>query len=345
MPLPHAEVEEIPVFYALWSRRAAVSTIPEMELSDDAFSAIAAHGAQSFVEYAEGYSSDVSRWIAFHFTPSVAEVYHQRSDISAIQRCAPLAHELLQRGAFASVEASIGKLQEEGAVATPGMYEHLVGTHDIPSFLHLCIAYALSISLRGYSYAVALGTQASGPLYRHHWVRAPIVRRFGSDERGTEVLRESVAEFPWGIILKAVFDPAAPLVNRNPEVVAAVLDAIRDRSDQVRTAIKDGVLSNLAAAGGHRITDAEVFVLDVLRAAGVSPRYASSTLLQRAVQFARTVSSKSPILSVIVELITTNLQPEWLRYPETGFRVGFRRDSFWKIMEDPQIRQALRQLV
>jgi hypothetical protein len=158
-------------------------------------------------------------------------------------------------------------------------------------------------------------------------------------------VRESIIEFPWGVILRAVFDPATPLARRDPQAVAAVLDAIRDRSDQVRAAIQDGVLTQLATAGGDRITDAEVFVLDILGAAGVSPRYASSTLLQKSVQFARTISSKSPFLSVLVELITANLQPGWLRRPETALRVRFRRDSFWKVMEDPLIRQALRQLV
>jgi hypothetical protein len=338
-------VEEIPLFYSLWSQRAAVATILDMELSDEAFTAISAPGAQSFAEYAEGFPADISRWIAFHFTPAIADVYHQRSDLGAIKRCAPLARQLLKEGALVKLEASIGKRQEEDSVATPRLYEKLVGTADIPSFLHLCIAYALSISLRGYSYAVALGSQASGPLYRHHWVRAPIVRRFGSEGRGTEVVRESIVEFPWGVILRAVFDPAAPLARRDPQAVAAVLDAIRDRSDQVRVAIQDGVLTQLATAGGDRITDADAFVLDILGAAGISPRYASSTLLQKAVQFARTISSKSPFLSVLVELITANLQPGWLRCPETALRVRFRRDSFWRVMEDPLIRQALRQLV
>jgi len=344
MPLPHYEVEEIPIFYSLWRERAAVATIPEMELSNQAFAAISAPGAQSFAEYAEGFPSDISRWIAFHFTPAIADVYHQRSDLGAIKRCAPLARQLLERRALVKLEASIGKRQDEDLVATSHLYENLVGTTDIPSFLHLCIAYALSISLRGYSYAVALGSQESGPLYQHHWVRAPIVRRFGSEEHATKVVSESIMEFPWGVILQAVFNPAAPLARRGPQTVAEVLDKIRDRSDQVRTAIQDGVLTQLAAAGGDRITDAEVFVLDILRDAGVSPRYASSTFLQRAVQLARTISNKSPFLSVLVEMITANLQPGWLRRPETALRVQFRRDSFWKVMEDPLIRRALRSM-
>src|SRR5262249_46071533 len=123
-----------------------------------------------------------------------------------------------------------------------------------------------------------------------------------------------------------------------------VLNTIRDCATQVRDAIEQGLLNNLPTEPKDRITDAELFVIDILRAAHVNPRYANSTFLQRAVTCARTIASKSPVLSAAIELITTNLQPEWARRPETAFRLRFRRDSFWHIMEDPIIRQALRQL-
>ena len=292
--------------------------------------------------YAEGDASNVARWIAFQFTPTIATEHLGRSDLSAIERCAPIARQLLKTGKLTKLESAIAELQRDNTIRPPRLYEHLVGRSHIPSFHHLCIAYAISVSLRGYSYAIALGQHPNAPLYCHHWVRSPIVRRIGSHDVPAEVEHQSMVVFPWGEILQRVFDTAEPLSDRSPDHVAQVLDGIRDRSARVRDAIQAGLLDGLVEkVASNRITDAEDFIVRLLLEVGVSPGYAKSNFLQRAVALLRGISKQSIAFKIPVDLITANLQPNWLRRPESIMRMRFKRDSFWKVMEDPGIRKAL----
>jgi len=342
LPLPRQEVEKVPLFYDLWHQREALIRVPDVELSDDTFDSIAAQGATHFATYAEGEAWDVGRWICFQFTPAIADYYLDRADCLAVKRCGSIAKTLLETGRVVQLQRAINSLQEDKLINAPRVYEDLVGAEDIPSFLHLCIAYALSVSLRGYSYALALSQRPSAPLYRHHWVRSPIVRRIGSFDIPAEIKSESMVQFPWGEILQRVFDPVAPAADRNPRLVAEILDGIRERSNLVRNEMQQGLLSNLTTAGtGDRITDAEEFVLKLLGDVGVPPRYANSNFLQRAVGWLRDISSKNLLFKIPVDLITTNLQPALLRRTESAMRMRFKRDSFWKVMEDPGIRQTL----
>jgi hypothetical protein len=345
LPLPRQTVEEIPIFLELWRRRAAMTPMPDVELSDDVFNTIGTSAAHEFATYAEGAAWDVGRWLAFQFTPSIANVYLQRSDISAIKRCSVIARTVLKDGELAQVQTVIAKLQQNDSIQIPGIYEHLIGTNDIPSFVHLCAAYAISVSLRGYSYAISLGQYPNAPLYRHHWVRAPIVRRIGSKDLPGEVKSEDIIHFPWGPILRRVFDPSAPVAGRDPEHVAMVLDGLRDRSVRMTDAMQQGLLNNLVSKqAGDKLTEAEGFVLKMLLEVGVAPRYAESTFLQQGVRWLREISKEKALFRLPVELITTNLQPRWLRGVESTMRLRFKRDSFWKAMEDPGIRAAIREV-
>lgn len=344
LPLPRRTVEEIPLFYRLWEQRAALTKLPDAELSDVGFSAIAKPGAQDFAAYAEGAPWDVARWIAFQFSASIADRFLERSDVDVITRVAPFAAKLSSKNRLPRLESALLTLQQDQALTIPGIYEHLVGGPRIHSFTHLCIAYALSVSLRGYSYAAALGRYPNSPLYRHHWIRAPIVRRIGSVETDVQVKQQRVTFFPWGDILVRVFDAERPLTKRHAESVAAVLQGLRNLSTKVRDGVQLGMLENIETRPeSTRVTDAEAFVLDLLREVGAVPRYANSNVLHQLVRWLRDIVGKEhPLWRVPIEVVTASLQPAWLRKPESMFRMRFKRDSFWSVLEDPGIRRALR---
>ena len=59
-----------------------------------------------------------------------------------------------------------------------------------------------------------------------------------------------------------------------------------------------------------------MFVPKMLLDVGIVPLYGKSTFLQRAVAVLRGVAKRGPVLSSLIELVTANLQPPWLRRPE-----------------------------
>ena len=342
LPLPKDRPADVPLFLDLWKRSSVVTEVPQLELSDEAFDEIAATCSDAFVTYAEGTPDDVARWIAFQFSDQAVEAHLTRSDMDTIRRAGPLAAELLRLKRLPKLTDAILRLQGEGPLQEPGEYEWMVGSPDLPSFIHLCLAYALSVAFRGYSYALGVGQLPNDPAYRHHWIRSPVLRT-NLPHGSTRTADQTATWFPWGALLTAVFDPRKPLAKRRPERVAEVLDGIRASAPQVRHAFAQPLAepSKLGSISS-KLTDRDQLILDVLRSVDVTPRYSASTGIETLAEWLRgLVKERHPIWQVPIEVVLAQLQPEWLRKLEAGFRARFRRDRFWDVFEDPGLRRVL----
>jgi hypothetical protein len=53
---------------------------------------------------------------------------------------------------------------------------------------------------------------------------------------------------------------------------------------------------------------------------------------------------KLPAISRPIEFISSNLQPGWVRNVESGFRIEFKRDTFWDVFNDPGFGKALKDM-
>lgn len=348
LPLPQNSLGNMPMFCNLWKRNRALTAIEGRELSDDLFAKIAAARSEDFAAWVEGEPGPVAHWIAFQFSPEVSDAYLSRTNTDAIKRCASIVLSMVKENKFLRLQNAIDRLWESKSISRPKFYDALIHEREIPSFHHLCIAYALSIALRGYAYALALGAEEHPALYCHHWIRSKIIGDFEAGPIPVQITSHSELQFPWGEILANVFDREKPLVNRTTEKITDILEGIRNKAGVVQHEIKNGLLCSSASDGENdntRVSDAEVFILDLLNEVGVSPRYGESGRLQRLVKFVRLASHHSPLVKVAIETLIADMQPQWIRKKETMYRAHerfcFKRDSFWKVMEDPGIQRAI----
>lgn len=340
LPLLRPHVENVPDFRTLWLKRPGLKTIACAELSDKDFEAVAATGAAHFAEYAERDALSVARWLEFEFTPAVSDIYHDEADVEAVVRCAAVAGELMEKRQAPRFEDAIRKLWKEYLLSVPRLYARVGEDDEIPSFVHLCVAYAISIALRGYAYAGALSEHGDTPLYRHHWVRSPIVQKMGADADGSGVRadakQESVTQFPWGEILRRVFDPEAPAAERELENIGDVFDEIRKRAERVRKEMRGGLLKNLLHADRDKIGEAEELVFEILGEVGVFKKDVKKTALQKqkAVCSLKELAAQHDLFQGEAELVAGSLQQGWLKGRGSQLKMRFRRDRFWAVMEE-----------
>ena len=369
LPLPINRVGRAPLFYCLWKESGAFTSIPGVELSDEAFNRLIKQGrADDFEKNADAFPEDFSRWIAFQFTSELSHAHVDRADPWVQLRCQPIVARMIEEKRFPKLRAKIGALVKKGQLGCPAVYRDLL-PDTFPDLPHLCIAYAMSVVLRGFSYAVAIGSRedSTPPLYCHHWVRDRIVRTF--EENGIKCNKsvKVLSQFPWGTILSRVFDPKRPLEPRDPSKVGEVLTGIREQSSEISDSLEEGLLSEVGDGLEHdRLSDAEVQVAHWLKASGVILRRKNdvtsllgsclkdvgSVALGEAVE---QIDSPTPApaillglsaaavgLGTLVEKVTTVRPSSFMRSLDYKVHVRFFRNSFWRVMEDPSIREALR---
>jgi hypothetical protein len=342
LPLPKKSAEKIPIFLELWTS-AGFTAVPNLEPDDESFSQIIEELHPSIAQFLNGMPSQTARWIQFQFTPDVVDNVSRRSDVEAIQRAGPVAAKLVAGGSLDALRDELLKLESNEGFREPPVYTWLMERSELGSFINLCVAYAISVSIRGYSYALNLAQLEPVPVYRHHWVRIPVVGESQLLFRGLEPFEQSVW-FPWGAILAKVFDPDRPLAPRDKNQVSEVLQSLRRSSSEFRRQLASHPAGERPIPHA-RVSDEEVLVLDTLSKAGISPLYSDSTQAESLAKLLRTlVSSYAKPFKLPVEWLTSHLQPTWLRKPEAELRKKFRRDTFWDVFADPGIKAALRSL-
>lgn len=374
LPLPQSSLGEAPLLYQLWKQVNQVTSIPGVELSDEAFEKLISEGrAKEFEEYVEAFDYDFSRWIAFQFTSTLSQGHLQRADHWVKRRCYPIVHTMVGERRFPKLRRQLTTLMRKQELGCPPVYRDLLRNSDFPDLTHLCIAYSMSVVLRGFSYAIAIGARRddpAAPLYRHHWVRHRIVDSFEENGIKCDTQTKTVKHFPWGLILKKVFDPKKPLVSRDPTSVGQVLMGIREQSSAVNAALRLGRFEEpINGRKMSRLTDAELQVVEWLRKAGVKlPRKADCDSLLRGFfrEFAGVALEKgaqqlmspepepglvllalgSAVVAARVRLeqVTTAGSSSFLNSLPYKMQVRFLRDSFWKYREDPNIRRAVRSI-
>jgi hypothetical protein len=344
LPLPASKQETIPLFLPLWRSRNAVTVHPNLELSDEGYDAIADMSVASFTTFVEASPSAVTELIRFQFSPPIAGESGLYDIEGSVRRAAAIAHRCFEGKQLPNLSASIVEAERRYGFQEPTALAHLVGTPDLPSFLHLCVAYAFSIYVRGYSYALGLSSGDVVPVYRHHWLRAPMLRTVMPSEVATRLADEPTEWFPWGDLITSLLAPGGPAVRRDIQSVSDLLDGIRSQGGAVRDALSAGLFDPPEATSldSHSLTQAEGFLVEILRVAGAPLRYHKEMLAERARSWLTSiVHEKSPLWQVPVELVTANLQPRWVRDRETVLRTRFRRDTYWDVFDRSEISRAI----
>lgn len=339
-PLPRHHRGENPFLLDLWRSEGFVTDLSNVEMSEDSFKEVGERLAVSFYRFVEGDASDVAQWLTFQFTPDNVGIYLSRADEWAIQRAAPLAEQMLRENMLPRLQDAISSQKDFRA---PKEYQRLIGRSHIPSFIHLCVSYAFSIYLRGWSYAAHLSTIPDIPVYRHGWIRCAALRA-EIDAPLSRIIDQDVEQwFPWGNILTAVFNASSPLIPRSTSAVSDVLSSIREQTLTQRTDLAQALESVGSAGQDSTPTDAEILILEILAKAGVVPRYVQSTRTEFLARWLQDlIGQVAPVLKTPAELVSGVVQNRWLREKELNLRLRFRRDRLWDILADPNIRQTIR---
>lgn len=336
VPLPKTEVEAVPFFFDLWSRQLALKVVPHLELTDEAYFDTVRALAPHLAAYIEGDACDVARWTAYQFTQNIVNPHLPRADMDAIRRAGETTRQLIDAQSFPLLREEIGLLQRQDNIRAPEEYQPLIGTKDVPSFFHLVVAYAISVSIRGCSYAYGLAQIPGAPIYRHHWMRSPALR-FGFPSATVAKDPQPSEWIPWGTILRNALGPAGDRPDY-PEL-DRILTELRAKTPRLREELtKTGDRINR-----HGLTEDEEILIEAMLDVGIAPRYAQTTRAEKLAAWLRDLTALYlPIFKVPVEIVTSGLQPHMLRTFETNLRRTFRRDTFWEVLEDPGIRSALR---
>jgi len=354
----------------MWAELDAFTRIPGVELSEEAFDRLVAEGrAVEFEKYVEAYSMDFARWIAFQFTSEISHAHMRRADPWVKVRCQPIIAEMIKKKRFRKLRQNLSAMAKRNELVCPEAYRDLIGT-SFEDFSELCIAYAMSVVFRGFSYALAIGSAAgtTPPLYYHHWVRDRIVHSFEENGIGCRTKPGVIHQFPWGRILGRVFDPIRPFESRSASKISDVLLGLREQSSQVADFLESWTPSvDDMRWTSDRISDTEVQVADWLHSAGITLRrkkengtFVGKCLKELGITFLKEAqeSSESPMpgnpiglgawggaalgFGILIEQVSTVRPTNFLRSLDYKTHVRFLRNSFWKDMEDPGIRPALR---
>jgi hypothetical protein len=164
---------------------------------------------------------------------------------------------------------AVGELQRNGQITVPEEYESLVGTRDIPSFFHLVVAYAISVSIRGCSYAYGLAQLPAKPIYRHHWMRSPALRH--ALVESTVVEAKTTEWIPWGPVLRKIFDPTVP---KRPSPVD--LERVLVEWRRITPELRDALTKTREKPNAKGITEDEELLIQALLDVGIAPRYADT---------------------------------------------------------------------
>src|SRR5688572_29308592 len=154
LPLPGDVPYEAPLLLRGW-QGYGVRELVGLEISDADFTAIAKALASSFAAYAEGSPFEVARWIAFQFTPGALREYTGKAAFHSVIRAAPLVADLLAGRQLDRLSNAIFELQRAGEFEVPEVYEDTL-KQELPSAVHVAVAYTLAICVRGWSYADAI---------------------------------------------------------------------------------------------------------------------------------------------------------------------------------------------
>jgi hypothetical protein len=271
----------------------------------------------------------VAQWVAFQFTEGVAGNLVRRSDLHAIIRAGFLTRRLLNEGLLNNFEAAVQNVQ----VREPAEYSHLIGRPDIPSLVHLCTAYVVSVAMRRFSYALNVGLQPANPIFRYHWIGNPVIKGDSLPNAIRETELRAVTRFNWGSLLRTIIDAERDTKPLAPSKLKEVLIGLREKAFGFQREYER--LPSLETNQPSRLTDRQALVVETLSALGIAPRFRKDLRTEALVKWLRSLAGENLARKFVVELVTANLQPMWIRQKEAQLRIAFRRDTFWDVFEKP----------
>ena len=346
-PLPGESLGAEPFLFTMWKAKGS-RAIPKLKLTDQAFDEIGKKLSGGFRAFVEGTAPDVARWIAFQFSERIVRQYLSRASLDEVYQSADLARTMLAEPGLPKLEAAIMRLQQKTILREPPEYTPSVG-RNFDSSTHLAVSYTLSIYLRGPSYGWGLASQPDRPMYHHLWLRTPAMRDSNLIESSPS--EESRQWFPWGSILRRLFDKAKPLMHRNPKAVSEVLTSIREQNPKFRDdlwlALSSGLFRSLRKAKDPR-TEAEDLVIKALLNAGahIRPPGDYEAGLLRILRGAAELGGKPGELAA--KEVTAWIPNSWLHRKvdnlETRIRLSFLRDTFWDRISDIGIQDAVKKM-
>ncbi|MEP6961022.1 MAG: hypothetical protein ABI995_03030 [Acidobacteriota bacterium] len=347
-PLPGDTLGVEPFLFTMWKAKGS-RAVPKLKLTDRAFGEIGKQLSTGFRVFAEGTAPDVAQWIAFQFSERIVRQYLSRASLAEVGQSADLARTMLDARSLPKLETAIERLQQEKILREPPEYTAAVGK-DFDSSTHLAISYTLSIYLRGPSYGWGLDSQPDRPMYHHLWLRTGAMR--DSELIESSPSEESRQWFPWGSILRRLFNESRPLMPRNPKAVSEVLTSIREQNPKLRDdlwlALSSGLFKSLRAGANDRRTEAEDLVIKALlnARAHIRPPGNYEEGLLRILRGVAELGGKPAELAA--KEVTAWVPNSWLHRKvdniETKIRLSFLRDTFWDVIPDPGIRDAIRKM-
>lgn len=342
-PLPDEELGSEPYLLSMWKKSAGAEKVPKLKLTDEALESIGERLLDPFCKFVEGTSQASAQWIAFQFTPRIVEQYLSRASLDPVKQIAHLSARLIENGKLVHLTKAINDLEASGILTEPRQYSPSVGL-DFQSSLHLSISYLLSVYLRGPSYGWGLSQLSESPIYHNLWLRTSALKADGILTSSIDA--EPTGWFPWGEILRNIFDPKNPLSVRDERHATNVLVSIREQNTELIGELNQTEFDP-APKSDSEPTASEVAVINALIKAEIAPGYKNAEVSKFLVKVLRGVASVAgESAKVAVDEISTVLPSSWIirniRAAETKLRLNYRRDTFWDVFQDPGIRQAVR---
>ena len=332
-------------FVRMWADNA--SSLTELELTEEFAATVGLRLALNFVSDAEREPVDLVNWLAFQMSSSQVDASLLRGVIGQEVIVSHITAEFLNKHKLPKLTSAFESLFGDGSLRRPPEYESVINDH-FQCYFHFLISWAFSFYLRGLSYGLSISEQHPSAVYKPHWLRSPLISHLGRDGGDVEKCPKANL-FPWGTIIRAVFDPINPLMSREVENVQNVLLAVRENSAKFQP--QTNVTLDTSTTKENEPSDAEIQILDILSDSDVIPLYTKGASTKKLLRWLRFATRP--------DVIWGDLLPEVVRIPlsripdiversttirrwEMEHRLTFRRDSVWDEFEDPGIRKALR---
>ena len=288
--------------------------------------------------FLEGNPVAVASWVEMQFTDKLIDQYSPVIDQIKERLLMVSGHaaHLIERGELERTLASFDKLN----FIEPPVFESLIGKEGIQSLYHLAISLVLLHALRGRIHLYNLTENENISTLANHWIRSPAIKAPIPGETSETEIDDSKPLFPWGAIIRRVLEQEGDYyLSGQEERVIEALDIIRQIGHEHVEKINDTFLDRNENRINSNIT---TIIADCMVKAGIYPRYKSSKATDYLDKLLRSlIKSQSDTAENLSEIITTNVQPKWIRGIESKIRLKYRRESFWDVFDSYSIEPTI----
>lgn len=344
LPLPEGRTTGRPALL-LWD---SWHETPSVVLTPSGVAEIATLLRTGLLRFIKGSAVPLTDWIIFQFTPAIVDDYvvkfgWELDDAAAV---ADFARDVMAEPDFVPLSKALNSRRLAGKLDTPTPYRSLVGGR-FDSDDHLALSYLVSVYVRGWSYGWSLVEDPRRPEYRSAWVRNPALRDMSMPGRREPV--QAALEFPWGRVIRELFDPSAPAMEPDFRQVHTLARWIRRNRNTILADAKIGsfedAVDKVFGDGRQGPTRAEEAIVRALLKSGATLPYSDGKLEAKLLNILRFVAGLlNDKAGSAVERITADIRTTWLyrqaERTEATFRLTFLRSTFWDVFKNVGISDA-----